>query len=253
MSDSITKLPEPLRTTGALELERRLLDAAAREEPSGEMLERMARGIGVATPVALAPSPPATEAPLPDPGLTSAGTATGASTLLPWLSGVLVVAAVTGVVFATRPGSDEQVAPRALEPIVVPQVTAFDAPPLTAPAPVASSRVEDSAGTENAPPVEARVRSPNADIAEQIALIDEARSAISSGSANRAIQLVRQYQSKYPSGSFGPEATALRIEALTKLGRTAEARRAAVRFVAEHRGTPLADRVARLTGLSREP
>jgi hypothetical protein len=250
MSGSITKLPEPLRTTGALELERRLLDAAAREEPSGEMLERMARSIGVATPVALPPSPPATQAPLPDPGLTSTGTVTGTNTLLPWLSGALVVAAATGIVFATRPGSDEQIAPRALEPTVVPQTTASHAPPVTAPAPVASSRVEDSAGTENAPPAEQRVRSPRADIAEQIALIDEARDAISSGSANRAIQLVRQYQSKYPSGSFGPEATALRIEALVKLGRIAEARRAAERFVAQHGGSPLADRVARLTGLT---
>jgi hypothetical protein len=253
MSGSITKLPEPLRTTGALELERRLLDAAAREEPSGEMLERMARSIGVATPVALAPSPPAAEAPLPGPGLTSAGTATGTSTLLPWLSGAFVVAAVAGAVFATRPGSDELVAPRAIEPTAAAQVTATHAPAVTAPAAVASSAAEEPARTASVPSAEQRVRSPKADIAEQIALIDEARSAISSGSAGRAIQLVRQYQSKYPSGSFGPEAIALRIEALTKLGRTAEARSAAERFVAQHRGSPLADRVARLTGLKREP
>ncbi|HTU63581.1 MAG TPA: hypothetical protein VMF89_34195, partial [Polyangiales bacterium] len=64
---------------------------------------------------------------------------------------------------------------------------------------------------------------------------------------SRALEQLRQYQSKYAVGSFGPEAKALRIEALTKLGRTAEARSLAERFVAEHRGTPLADRVSRIT------
>ncbi len=252
MSGSITKLPEPLRTTGALELERRLLDAAAREEPSNEMLERMARSLGVATPVALAPSPRAGEGPLPDPGLTSAGTATGTSTLVPWLSGAFVVAAVTGAVFATRPGSDELVPPRAMDPVTAP-TAALQAPPLAAPVLPAPSSIEDSGKAVNASPTEQRVRSPKADIAEQIALIDAAGSAVSSGPANRALGLVRQYQSKYPTGSFGPEATALKIEALTKLGRTAEARSAAERFVIQHRGTPIADRVARLAGLPREP
>ncbi|MDQ2642385.1 MAG: hypothetical protein M3020_01125 [Myxococcota bacterium] len=253
MSGSITKLPEPLRTTGALELERRLLDAAAREEPSNEMLERMARSLGVATPVALAPSPRAGEGPLPDPGLTSAGTATGTSTLVPWLSGAIVVAAVTGAVFATRPDSEELVPPRAMNPVTAPQTAALQTPPLAAPVLPAPSSVEDSGKAVDASPTEQRVRSPKADIAEQIALIDAARTAVSSGSANRALRLVRQYQSKYPTGSFGPEATALKIEALTKLGRTTEARSAAERFVIQHRGTPIADRVARLAGLPREP
>jgi hypothetical protein len=43
---------------------------------------------------------------------------------------------------------------------------------------------------------------------------------------------------------------ALRIQALAKLGRMAEARALAERFVAEHRGSPLASRVAREVGLS---
>ena len=61
--------------------------------------------------------------------------------------------------------------------------------------------------------------------------------------------LVRRYQEKYPSASFRPEATAIKIEALLKLDRQAEARALAVRFVTENRGSLLAKRVAALVGL----
>jgi outer membrane protein assembly factor BamD (BamD/ComL family) len=85
------------------------------------------------------------------------------------------------------------------------------------------------------------------DIQDQIALVDAARGALASGSSNRALELLRQYQRKYPSGSFRPEVAALKIEALQKLGRTTEARALAERFIAENRGSPLAERVARMT------
>jgi outer membrane protein assembly factor BamD (BamD/ComL family) len=83
-----------------------------------------------------------------------------------------------------------------------------------------------------------------------VALIDAARSALSSGMADRALDALAQYQSRYPAGSFRPEATALRVEALARSGRSAEARALAERFVSEHPGSPLADRVARAAGLS---
>ena len=72
---------------------------------------------------------------------------------------------------------------------------------------------------------------------------------MSAGDARRALELLRGYRDKYPSGSFRPEATAIRIEALAKLGRQAEARALAERFVAEHRGSLLAARVA-MVGLA---
>ena len=85
---------------------------------------------------------------------------------------------------------------------------------------------------------------------DQIALVDAARAAVSSGAGGRALEILRLYQEKYPGGSFRPEAAALKIEALARLGRTAEARALAERFVAEHAGSPLAKRVARVTGLA---
>jgi hypothetical protein len=96
-----------------------------------------------------------------------------------------------------------------------------------------------------------RSTAPAADIQEQIALIDAARGALAVGASDRALGLVRRYQSKYLAGSFGPEAAALKIEALNKLGRSAEARTLAAGFAAEYGGGPLADRVARLSGRPR--
>ena len=61
---------------------------------------------------------------------------------------------------------------------------------------------------------------------------------------------MNRYDSSYRAGTFRPEATALRIEALDHLGRTAQARTLAQRFLAAHPESPLADRVARVTGVA---
>jgi hypothetical protein len=87
------------------------------------------------------------------------------------------------------------------------------------------------------------------DLRDEITFLDGARAALSAGDGRRALDLVRRYQEKYPSASFRPEATAIKIEALLKLDRQAEARALAVRFVTENRGSLLAKRVAALVGL----
>ena len=50
----------------------------------------------------------------------------------------------------------------------------------------------------------------------------------------------------YPAGTFRPEATVLRIEALAATGRRDEARALARDFVARHPASPLSERMARL-------
>jgi outer membrane protein assembly factor BamD (BamD/ComL family) len=87
------------------------------------------------------------------------------------------------------------------------------------------------------------------DVTEQIALIDAARDALAHGRAERALTTVRQYHARFPKGAFRPEAAAIKIEALMKLGRTTEARSLAERFLVAHGPGPLAERVARLAGL----
>jgi hypothetical protein len=121
---------------------------------------------------------------------------------------------------------------------------------------IAPSEVVPAASVDSLPnvaaslaPQRSRAVSSAADLRDQIALVDAARAALSVGAGDRTLDLLRQYQNKYPSGSFRPEVAALKIEALAKLGRSAEARALGERFVADHRGTPLADRVARIVGL----
>ena len=81
--------------------------------------------------------------------------------------------------------------------------------------------------------------------------MDAARAAVSEHADRRALEILRRYQEKYPVGLFRPEATALKVEALIHLGRTSEARALAERFVAGHRGTLLAARVAEIAGLPK--
>jgi hypothetical protein len=95
-----------------------------------------------------------------------------------------------------------------------------------------------------------RSAAPIRDLRKQIALIDAARTAISASAGERALDLLRQYQEKYQGGTFAPEAAALKIEALAKLGRAAEARAGAERFRAQYGESPQTDRVLRAAGLA---
>ena len=89
------------------------------------------------------------------------------------------------------------------------------------------------------------------ELANQIAIVDAARTALAAGSAQRALSIVREYQHDYPTGTFRPEVSAVKIEALVKMGRTAEARTLAERFVVAYGPGPLADRVARLAHIAQ--
>jgi hypothetical protein len=230
------QLPERLRAAGATKLEQRLLDAASRERPTRTALERMARGIGVAAPAvpgtASSPSAPET---MPPPAVVAS------SSLVPWLPGVVVALALGGAWLAFRSEAPQSAPAPVAAPVVapprpIPSARNPDATPAAAPLPkapavAASPRPKPSAG----------------DLGEQIALLDAARSAMNGGKHERALATLERYLSKYPAGSFRPEATALKIESLAKLGRNAESRAMADRFVVEHRGSPLAKRVKDVT------
>jgi hypothetical protein len=165
----------------------------------------------------------------------------------PWVLGFLVVAAVgvgLGVTGSKAETPGEHT--RAVSPPVPVESTELEVPtersepaPRHAvvddlPRPVESSR-------------ESRVSARRAaDLGDEIAVIDAARSAVRTGQGHRALDLVSQYVTRHPRGTFRPEAQALKIEALVQVGRTSEARALAERFLATRRGTPLGERVARV-------
>jgi hypothetical protein len=239
--------PERLRATGATDLERRLLDAAAEEELSPELRDRMARAIGVSG-AALAGSGANTK---PVAAHRSPPVAGGAGPLLRWVSAGMATVAVAGAVVAVRARGAGPAGPPRISPVVA--VPAPSSPPSTSPTegpPPAATVDAVPLGALPAASRRGRAEAPVDDIAGQIALVDAARGALADGASDRALEILGQYQSRYPAGSFRPEATALRIEALVRVGRSAEARALAERFAAEHRGSPLANRIMREVGLS---
>jgi hypothetical protein len=86
---------------------------------------------------------------------------------------------------------------------------------------------------------------PVTDLRAEIALLDAARTAVAEGADARALALLRRYDTRYPTGTFRPESTALRIEALARLGQTQEARALGADFLAAHPDSPVAARVRR--------
>jgi hypothetical protein len=81
------------------------------------------------------------------------------------------------------------------------------------------------------------------ELAQELASMDQARTALRSGNASAALELVSRYERSYKRPRFAPEASALRIEALIALGRRAEAARLARVFMANHPGHPLTVRL----------
>lgn len=78
-------------------------------------------------------------------------------------------------------------------------------------------------------------------LAAEVALLDSARKALDAGDAGQALELLAAYRTS-KGRRLTAEATVLRIEALAKAGRTAEASRLAQDFVDRHPASPLVDR-----------
>jgi len=251
MSKRETDLPERLHAAGATDLERRMLEAAGREQPSRELSERMAQAIGISM------SAIGTTAGEAKTGVGAANAANSSSSLVVWVSGALVAVGIAvGAFIAARPAT--KVAESSALAAAGPSASVVSAPatPLPAAPPTATASAEAASADEESPvrppaPKRAGHGTAAGELAEQIALVDAARSALATGSAQRALTIAREYQNEYPTGTFRPEVSAVKIEALVKLGRMAEARSLAERFVATHGPGPLADRVARLAQLAQ--
>jgi hypothetical protein len=237
MSRPIGELPPRLLASDATDFERRVLDAALRKRPSPAASARMAKALGV-TVAAVGTATTATTL-AADVAATKATAAVATTSLWPWISAGVLGLVVAGAVVGTR----ARHAP-----------DSHRAPAVTAPLPPAPAPVEAEPAAVVAEPLPRAVaptqRNRAGDLRAQVAFIDSARTAMSTGSSRRALEILRRYLDKYPAGSFRPEAIALEVEALMKLGREAEARALAERFVAEHRGSLLARRVADVAGLT---
>jgi hypothetical protein len=131
------------------------------------------------------------------------------------------------------------------KPVLVATPTAAfdDGEPPPSSRPTAGTRVH---GTE--------VRSPpDAQLAEEVRALDQARQAALAHDPERALRLVAAYQALFPGGKLGPEATVLRVEALIATGNKAAAASLAQSFLQSDPSGPLAERVRTLLGEATQP
>ena len=248
MSRQPTGLPERLIAGEATDFERRVIESALEQRPSAAASARMARALGV-TVTTLGTA--ATAKAIAANALSKAPSAAAstASTIWPWLSVGVVGLVVVGAVAGLR--AHRATAPSLGSPATLPSVTAPVSPvPSPRAAPQLESRPPSLTSNAQKPARAGHAVTASSELREEIAMLDTARAALSAGNGRGALDIVRRYEAKYTSGSFRPEATAIKIEALLNVGREGEARNLARRFVADQRGTLLARRVAERVGLT---
>ena len=244
MSRPTDDLPDRLLAGDATDFERRVLEIAREQRPSPAASARMAKALGLTSAVAASAATAKTLA--ADAAAAKATAAAGASTIWPWISAGVLGLVVAGAVVGTRA---RHAAPTG---DLAPQSVTASAPPVAEPPrPNEASTEPEAPSSIPGPNRRSRGLTPTSELRDQIAFIDAARAALATDNGRRALTVLHRYQEKYPTGSFGPEAGALTIEALMKVGRATEARALAERFVAEHRGSLLATRVAEIAGLAK--
>lgn len=220
--------PTPLAVVGATDLERRLLSAAAAERPSDEMTRRMGLALGFTAVAAPATAVIATK-------VAAAKSITG------WVAACTLAAAMTGgaVAIWRLSGSPTPAPAPAHVTAAVAATPVVGAPEVAPQLPARASIHAPSRRRASAQPV-------SNDLRDEIALVDAARAAMEGDAPARALVLLRRYATSYPGGTFRPEVTVLRIEALAATGRRDEARALARDFVGRHPDGPLSERMARL-------
>jgi hypothetical protein len=176
-----------------------------------------------------------------------------ASPSWPVLGQALALACVVALVLiaTARPSSEPPkmtIKPDVLEP--QPQKPATSEP--REPVQTTSESVEGRLAPPAPPaaPVTAKRQSrPAPTLAEEIALLDEARSALSAKDYARVIALVQRYEQELSGTRMRAEAQLLRIEALAQSGQRQRAADLAKTFVRQHAGDPLADRARTLANI----
>ncbi|MFO0566242.1 MAG: hypothetical protein U0263_11305 [Polyangiaceae bacterium] len=254
--------PTRLSTDGASPFERELLDSWKSEQPSSAARRR---ALALAGAGALATLGAASTAEAATPAVAKASLFALAGK---WL-GVgaalgLVASAASYAVFEPSRGEVPRNGAEASPSETPRRATATPPPELTAsafvppetrppPAPVGptAQRAEraTSPATEDVTPAEPARSSLGAQIAE----LDRARNALRGGSPARALELVADYQKKYPSGALAQDAEVLRIDALDRLGRRDEATQGAKRFTEAHPESAHAERLRQLSGAKTNP
>ncbi|RYG67602.1 hypothetical protein EON77_16320 [bacterium] len=249
---------EPRLRDGGSSFERGLLASASRDRMSPAARRALLATVTAATATAAATAVASTGA-----GAAAAAAKPGFAAMIAGLPAVVkvsVVVALTSVAamsaaLVALPGAPARTTPVAR---VASVASAAPAPA----APLDLDRTDRDADTEK--PISdiqessdsnPKSRKPNAkgskqavedvSIADEMKLVDEARSRLAAGDARGALRAVDVYRGRFPKGKFAEQAAVLRIEGHARLG-DAEARTLARAFLARHPTGPYTQRVQRV-------
>jgi hypothetical protein len=232
-------------------LEKILLDASRAELPSDEHKAKLRAALGIGLPLSVPPpvstttpvqpaaAAPVASSPTAAPAA-AAATKSGVALKVALGAGALALA---GAFAFLRPTDAPAPAPA---PVAAKAVEA-------APAPVTPAPQEALPEVSPLPPVEQAAparggrsdssASATEDLSEQIKMIEAARAGVAAGDPQAALKALNAYGAKFPRGSFGQEATVLRIRAVDQSGDSARATAMAKLFVSRFPNSP---HVARL-------
>lgn len=266
----MSKSIKPLLREDADEFERMLLGSAECEDPPPGARKRAMAALGLSAGLPGGHEGPAT----------TSGGASSAVLGAKWVLLAAVVVAGGAAIAVSRSGDvapggageshasaqSQPVAPRedqapsappTVEAAPDPATAETQAAPVVTPdaLPDAPTR-QEAATTGNRRVAEApRDREVDDALARETALVDSARRALATGDPTRALRLLDEHRLEFRSGAFILDAEVLRIEALERAGRTAEAGRLAHEFLARHpegsyarRVRTVRDRMANMAG-----
>ncbi len=239
-------------------LEKILLDASRAELPSEDHKAKLRAVLGIGLPLSVPPPPVSTTTPVqPAPVAPVASTpsmAPGAVVATQSGGVALKVALGAGALalvgaLAFFGNTEAPPAAPAKAPVAAKAVEAAPAPlaPATRAQQEALPEVSPLPPVEQAAPARGSHSDSSAsaaeDLSEQIRLIEAARAGVASQNPKAALGALDSYAAKFPRGSFGQEATVLRIRAVDQSGDSARATAMAKSFVARFPNSP---HVARL-------
>lgn len=162
----------------------------------------------------------------------------------PFVSGAIVGAGLIGgaLLFSSKP------APSVATPAATIAASLVVPAPLVAPTfePTAVAPVSPSPAPAE-PPAPSSRPAPDR-LAQEVAFLERATSALHAGRAANALKILDEYQRKFPSGLLGLERGAARAQALCALGRPSEARAELARLPSQSPSVARAKQVCDATG-----
>jgi hypothetical protein len=168
--------------------------------------------------------------------------------------GVVAMCAAAALVLAWRRSANDAPLIVSEPPPAVPAASSSSAPSLDEPAPTAEPSAPPPPRSRTPPTSTSASPAPVVlTLAEEISALDSVRERLRTGDAEAALKVLDSYEGRQQPRRLGNEAVVLRIEALVRAGRRADASVLAQRFIEKNPNSPLADRARALTSAPANP